>query len=228
MQELIRKMFDAGAHYGYSKATRHPAAEPFIYGTKDNMEIIDLEKTAELLSEAKEFVSKLCASKKQILLVSSKPEAREVVQEVAERINQPYVAGRWVGGLFTNMEQMKKRISKLLDLKAKKDKGELAKYTKKEQLLLSREIEDLEKRFGSVSDMKGLPGAMFVVDPKAEKNAVREAIKLQIPVVALMNTDCSDDGVNYPIYANDATRDSIRLFVNEIAAAYEEGVSQAK
>lgn len=223
MQELIRKMFDAGAHYGYSKATRHPAAVPFIYGTKDKMEIIDLEKTATLLSEAKEFVAKVAASGKQIMFVSSKPEAREIIQEVAERINQPYVASRWVGGMFTNFDHMKKRINKLIDFKSKRDKGELAKYTKKEQLLISREIEDLESRFGSVADMKGLPGVMFIVDPKAEKIAVREADKLNIPVVALLNTDCSDEGVQYPIFANDATRDSIKLFVNEIASAYESG-----
>lgn len=226
MQELIRKMFDAGAHYGYSKATRHPSAEKHIYGTKDGMEIIDLESTASQLSAAKEFVSKLAAGKKQILFVSSKPEAREAIAEAAESVDQPYIAGRWIGGTLTNIEQMKKRIKKLADLKTKRDKGQLEKYTKKEQLLISREISDLERRFGGISDMAGYPGALFVIDPKAESIAIKEAIKVGIPVVALLNTDCSSDDVDYPIYGNDASRNSIKLFVNEIAAAIEEGAKR--
>jgi small subunit ribosomal protein S2 len=228
MNELIRKMFDAGAHYGYSKATRHPSAEPFVYGTKDGMEIIDLESTAEQLSAAKEFVAKLAADKKQLLFVSSKPEARESVEVAAEKVDQPYIAGRWVGGILTNIEQIQKRIKKLADLKAKRDKGELTKYTKKEQLLISREIDDLENRFGGIANMKGYPTAMFVVDPKAESIAVKEAVKTGVPVIAILNTDCSSENVDYPIYANDANRNSIKLFVDEIANAYEESAKQAK
>ena len=223
MQELIRKMFDAGAHYGYSKATRHPSAEPFVYGTKDGMEIIDLESTAEQLSQAREFVSALASQKKQVLFVSSKPEARDAIETAAEAINQPYIAGRWIGGTLTNYDQMKKRINKLADLKAKQDKGELAKYTKKEQLLISREINDLESRFGGIAEMKGMPAALFVVDPKAESIAVREADKMGVPGIALLNTDCSADGVEYPIFGNDANRHSIKLFVDQLAAAYEDG-----
>jgi len=226
MQELIKKMFEVGAHYGYSKATRHPSAEPFIYGTKDGMEIIDLESTAAQLSAAKEFVTKVAAGKKQIVFVSSKPEAREAVQIAAEKVDQPFVSGRWIGGTLTNIDQMKKRIAKLADLKAKESKGELAKYTKKEQLLISREIDDLENLFGGLSNMKGYPAAVFVVDPKAESIAVKEAVKLGIPVIAILNTDCSANMVDYPVYANDANRHSIKLFVDEIATAYEEGTKR--
>jgi len=228
MQELIKKMFAAGAHYGYSKATRHPSAEKFVYGTKDGMEIIDLEKTAQSLSDAKEFVAKLAADKKQVLFVSSKPEARDALETAAEAIDQPFIAGRWIGGTFTNLDQMKKRTGKLADLKAKRDKGELGKYTKKEQLLISREIEDLEKRFGGVANMKGLPAALFVIDPKAESIAVKEAIKSQVPVIALLNTDGSSENIDYPIYGNDANRTSIKLFVEEIAKSYEEGTKRQK
>lgn len=224
MKDLIRRMFEVGAHYGYSKATRHPSATAGVYGTKEGMEIIDLEKTAVVLTEAKQFVTKLAADKKQILFISSKPEARESIKTAAESIDQPYIAGRWIGGTFTNYEQMKKRISKLADLKSKRDKGELGKYTKKEQLLISRDIEDLEGRFGGVSNMKGMPAVIFVVDPKTESIAVREANILEIPVIALLNTDNSDATIAYPIRANDATRGSIKLFVEEIARAYADGV----
>lgn len=223
MQELIKRMFEAGAHYGYSKATRNPSAEPFIYGTKEGMEIIDLESTAEQLATAKEVVAKIAADKKQILFVSAKPEAREVVSAAAEKIDQPYIAGRWIGGTFTNIEQMKKRIKKLADLKEKRDKGLLGKYTKKEQLLISREIDDLENRFGGIANMKGYPAAIFVIDPKDEFIAVREAVQSGVPVIALLNTDSSTKNIDYPIYGNDANRASVKLFVDEIVAAYEEG-----
>ena len=226
MNELIKRLFDAGAHYGYSKASRNPAAESYIYGTKEGMEITDLEKTAESLKNAQEFVAKMAADKKQLLFISSKPEARALIQEAAEAIDQPYIAGRWIGGTFTNIEQMKKRIKKLVDLKTKRDRGELAKYTKKEQLLISREIEDLESRFGGIADMRGLPGAIFVIDPKAESIAVHEATKRSIPIIALMNTDNSDKKIDYPIYGNDSNRSSIRLFINEIAKAYNEAVKK--
>lgn len=228
MNELIKRMFDAGAHYGYSKATRHPSAAKYVYGTKDGMEIIDLEKTADSLDAAKKFVAKLAENKKQVLFVSSKPEARDAVLNAAEAIDQPHVAGRWIGGTFTNLDEMKKRTGKLADLKGKRDKGELAKYTKKEQLLISRDIEDLEKRFGGVADMKGLPAALFVIDPKSESIAVAEAVHAQVPVIAVMNTDCSASNVDYPIFANDANRASIKLFVEEIAKAFESGSKLAK
>jgi small subunit ribosomal protein S2 len=127
-----------------------------------------------------------------------------------------------VGGIFTNFDQIKRRLSKLEDLKRKREKGELAKYTKKEQLLISREIEDLEARFGGIADMRELPGAIFVIDPKHERIAVAEANKRNIPVVSLMNTDCDSSYVDYPIYGNDAARPSIAFFVEEIASAYRD------
>ena len=227
-KDLIDQMFSVGAHYGYSKASRHPSAEKFVFGTKGGVQIIDLEKTAELLAEAEAFVTELARDSKTLLFVSSKPEARNSIRDEAESINQPYVAGRWIGGTFTNFGQMKKRTSKLEDLKNKRDKGELSKFTKKEQLLISREIDDLESRFGGIADMKKLPQAIFVIDPKAEGLAVAEANKIGAKVIALLNTDNSDEGIDYPIYGNDASRDSVQFFVSRIAGAYRNAMPSPK
>lgn len=219
----IERMFEAGVHYGYKKSKRHPSTEKFVFGRKENIEIIDLEKTSEALEKAKTFVSGLAESGKALLFVSSKPEAQEAIVRGAEKTGQPYMVGRWIGGTMTNFSQIQKRVEKLHELKRKRESGELEKYTKKEQLLIDREIADLENKFGGIADMEKLPGALFVVDAKEETLAVKEAHMKKIPVVALCNTDVNLRAVDYPIPGNDASRKSISFFVDEIVSAYENG-----
>lgn len=217
----IQDMFTAGAHFGFSKSRRHPSFKPFIFGLKNETEIVDLEKTEKLLAKAVEFVANLAKEKKTILFVASKSEAKEIIRRTAEALGAPYVSGRWIGGTITNFDQVKKRVARLDELTSKKEKGELGKYTKKERLLFDREIENLLKYFGGIRNLSKVPDALFVVDPKKEHIAVAEAKKHNIPVVALASTDCDLSSVSYPIPANDASRSSIEYFVGKISEAYK-------
>lgn len=225
---LSDRLFEAGAHYGYGRSRRHPSAVPFLYGTKDRVELFDLEKTADTFEQALVFVRRLGAERKTLLFVSGKPEGESAVRDAAVKLGLPFTAGRWIGGAITNFPQIKKRIARLLTLKEERERGELEKYTKKERLLFDREIEKLEKNFGGLVPLSDqLPAALFVVDPRKEKGAVKEARDAKIPVIALANTDCDMTEITYPIPGNDASRKSILFFVNEIARAYEEGKNEA-
>jgi small subunit ribosomal protein S2 len=225
---LIDKMFQAGAHFGFAKSRRHPSALPFIFGKKNNVEIFDLEKVEEKLKEAKEFVSKAASQKRQILFVGGKRESQGIIKDVAERIEMPYVAGRWIGGTLTNFEEIRKRVKKLQELTTQKEKGELGKYTKKERLMIDREIEKLTERFGGIVSMDRKPAAVFIIDADKESIAREEATQNNIPVISLMSSDCDMTKVQYPIPANDTSVKSIRFFAEEIAEAYEEGLNQTK
>lgn len=220
---LIEALFGAGAHFGYRRSKRHPTAAPFIFGAKGTVEIFDLERTKEALLAGETFVRELGALGKTLLFVGGKHEASVAVKEGAERIGQPYVAGRWIGGTITNFSVIRSRVDRMLDLVREREQGEFAKYTKKEALLLSREIERLEVLFGGIKSLLQLPAALFVVDPSKEHTAVTEARKKGIPVVALTNTDCDFKMVTYPIPGNDAARASIAFFVGRIADAYAAG-----
>lgn len=222
----IQKMFAAGAHYGFSSSRRHPSAAPFIFGLKNRVEIFDLEKTEGCLAAAKEFVKKTAAEGKQILFVGGKNEARDAVKSAALALDLPYVAGRWIGGTLSNFKEIRGRVEKLLELTAKREKGELAHYTKKERLLIDRDIERLQKFFSGLVLMKEPPKALFIIDPRQEKTALSEARRLRIPVVALAGSDCDFKTVTYPIPGNDSSMGSIAFFVNEIAEAYREGKNE--
>ena len=217
---VLGDMFRVGAHFAYSKARRHPTVSRYIFGAKNNVEIFDLEKTEELLLRAKEYVAKLALDRKQVLFVGGKNEAKDIVRQAALSLDMPFVAGRWIGGTLTNFSEIKKRIGRLEKLTEEKEKGELSKYTKREQLLLSREMDGLADVFGGLVTMKELPAALFVIDTKREHIAVKEAKKMNIPVIGLMNSDCDFTSAEYPILANDASIHSIAFFVNEIATTY--------
>lgn len=220
-EDTIGAMFEVGAHFAYSKARRHPTTSPFIFGAKDKVEIFDLEKTKKLLDEAVNFMAELAKDGKKVLFVAGKNEARNVVKNSALSLDMPYVTGRWIGGTLTNFSQIKKRIARLEDLTAERESGELAKkYTKREQVLLGREIESLENIFGGLTSMKELPSALFVIDTKREHIAVREAKNKGIPVIALMNSDCDLESAAYPILANDASIRSITFFVGILTDTY--------
>ncbi len=219
----IQEMFKAGAHFAFSKTRRHPSVSSYIFGVKNKVEIFNLEKTGIALADAKTFVESLAKDGKTILFVGGKSEARNSIKLGAMSINMPYVDGRWIGGTLTNFVQIRKRVEKMEKLVSEREKGELAKYTKKERLLIDREIANLERFFSGIVSMKDLPKALFVVDPKSEKTAVKEAQDIGIPVLALSGSDCNIKGINYPIVGNDASRSSISFFIQEIIKSYSKG-----
>lgn len=214
-------MFSVGAHYGYTRTRRHPTTKPFLYGTKNRTDVIDLEKTVKSLVAAEEVLATLGATGKQVLFVGTKPEARDAVKAAAESLGMPYVETRWIGGTLTNDKQIKSRVVLLEDLSDKQEKNELVAKTKKEKLLLERKIEKLGRRFGGLLNMKSMPGALVVVDAKEESIAVTEANMLGIPVVAICNTDCDLKPVAYPVVANDANKKTVEFFLNKLVSAYK-------
>ncbi|MCR4334859.1 MAG: 30S ribosomal protein S2 [Patescibacteria group bacterium] len=218
---VIESMFKAGTHFGFAKSRRHPATKPYIFGVKNKVEIFDLEKTKILLDKAKEFVKQLASESKQILFVGGKNESQETIKLAAQGLGMPYVAGRWIGGTLTNFGEIKKRIEKLETLTFQKEKGELIKYTKKERLLIDREIVNLDRFFSGLIPMKAKPSALFVIDPKREKIAVKEAFDMGVPVIALAGSDCNINIVDYPIPGNDSSVSSIKFFVQEIVNSYK-------
>ncbi len=220
---LVEKMFQAGAHYGYSKSRRHPSTSAYIFATKNGVDIINIEKSYEFLEKALDEVKKMAASGKTILFVGTKPEARQQITELALALGMPYVSERWVGGSLTNFPEIKKRIAKLLDLRAEKEKGGFDKYTKKERLLIDREMEDMTKNFQGLTGVNKTPDALFVVDPKKEHIACTEAHKMDLPIIGILNTDCNLKKVNFPIVANDASVSSISFILNEVKNAYVSG-----
>ncbi len=222
-EAAIKNMFKAGAHYAYSKSRRHPSAQKYIFGAKNRVEIFDLEKTQQALEEARSFIEKLGQEGKILLFVGGKSESKHAVEKGAQALGMPHVGVRFKGGTLTNFPEIQKRTSRLEELREKRDHKEFDKYTKKERLLIDREIEKLEESFGGIVSMKNLPHAMFVVDPRHEHVAVKEAQKLSIPVVALASSDCDFSQVDFPVPANDSSLPSIELFVSEIVSAYRAG-----
>jgi small subunit ribosomal protein S2 len=220
---VVDALFSAGAHFGFVKSRRHPSARPFIFGVKNKIEIFDLEKTSKSLEKALSFVEELASRNGKILFVSGKNEAKAAITAVGEALVMPYVAGRFIGGTLTNFPEIKKRVEKMESWISQKEKGELAKYTKKERLLIDREINKLRDFFFGISVMKSLPQAVFVVDAKREFIAVKEAQKMNIPVIALCGTDNNLNDVEFPIPGNDSSKASIEFFLSKIAAAYKAG-----
>lgn len=220
---LVDSMFGAGAHFAYSRSRRHPSVTPYIFGAKNKVELFDLEKTSELFAKTLEFIKTLGKENKNILFVGGKSEARKAVANAGLALAMPYVDGRWIGGALTNFKEIRKRIEKYERLTGERERGELTKYTKKERLLIDREIDNLEIMFGGIVSMKDLPKAMFVVDAKREHIAVKEAQDMGIPVISLVGSDCDIREVQYPIVGNDSSKTSIEFFLSTVVKAYEEG-----
>lgn len=219
----METLFDAGAHFGYSRTRRHPTAATFIFGTRDQCDIFDLTQTQARLDAVCTFVAGLGQRGAQVLFVSGKNESLGILKLAAQRAGLPYSAGRWIGGTLTNFKNIRKRISRLEKLTSERESGELDKYTKRERLLLDREIQELLGRFGGLTSMHDLPAALFVVDTRHESTAVAEANQLGIPVIGLASSDCDFSLVQYPIPANDTSVRSVKLVVDTIANAYMEG-----
>ncbi len=219
----IDAMFAAGCHFGLGRSRRNPSVAEYIFTTKNSTDIFDLEKTVNLLDTAKKVVSVIAKDGKTILFVGGKKEAGLAVKVGAQALEMPYVDGRWIGGSLTNFSQIRKRVDRYEKLVADREKGELAKYTKRERMLIDKEIAKLEKMFLGIVSMKKLPDALFIIDPKHEKNALNEASNIKVPIIALASSDCNILQVKYPMIGNDASKLSIQFFVNEIVKAYEEG-----
>lgn len=222
--ELVKELFAVGAHFGYSRTRRDPSTAKYLFGTKNKVDIIDIEHTEKQLETAGAFMKKLGEKGKNVIFIGSKPEAKEVVRLAAESLGLPFVTTRWVGGILTNFPEIKKRLTRLEELRAAKISGDLAKkYTKKEQLLIAREVAKMEDLFSGIVSLKGIPDALLIVDPKKEMNAVLEAKRLGITTIALGSTDCNVNDVDYPILANDSSRASIEFIIKNLADAYKAG-----
>jgi small subunit ribosomal protein S2 len=220
---IIEKMFKVGAHYGYGKSRRHPSLASYIFATKNKTDIIDLEKTSDMLHEAGEFAKSLGALGKVILFVGTKPEAKEAVKSVAESLSMPYVSERWIGGTLSNFTEIKKRIIKLENYRKDSIEGGLDKYTKKERVVMAKKMEKLSRYYSGLISLKKAPDAVFVVDARSEFIAATEAKKSDVPVISLVNSDSNIKGIDYPIVGNDTSIPSIKFFTMAIANAYKEG-----
>ena len=221
---FIDRLFAAGAHFGFKKSRRHPTVAPYLYGTKDGNDIFDLEQTTALLAQAKQALTEAGTHGKTVLFVGTKDEVSHLVRETAERLGAPYVTNRWIGGMLTNFAEIKKRIARLDTLQQEQASGELErKYTKKERVVIGREIEKLQFNFAGLSSLEKLPQLLVVVDPRHDAIAVEEATSQGIPVVAIMSSDCDASLVQYPVVGNDTLQSSVRLLLSELAAAYETG-----
>ncbi len=221
---LIDRLFAAGAHFGFSKSRRHPSVQSYLFGTKAGTDIFDLERTSELLTDAAEFLRKLGEEGKTVLFVSTKPEVADIVRAHADSVNMPYVTNRWIGGVLTNFQEIRKRLQRLATLKEQKETGELErKYTKKERVVIGREVDKLEYNFGGVARIERIPDAILVVDPRHDHVAVTEANEAKVPVVGIMCSDCNVDLVTKPVLANDSHRQSVTAVLGELARAYQDG-----
>lgn len=224
----LKELLEAGAHFGHSVKRRNPRMDDYVYAVKNGVQIFDLIKTREALKEACEYLSDVASKGGEVLLLGTKGQAVDVIREQAERIGAPYIVNRWVGGLFTNWDQLKGRIDKLNDMRSRMEAGDYKKYTKKEQVLLKRQIERLDRMYGGVAKMKELPQAIFMVDPTRETTALRESLAVNVPIVAVVDTNCDPTDMVKVIPGNDDSQKTVKLFVEAVASAIEEGKKKVK
>jgi small subunit ribosomal protein S2 len=226
MATSMREMLECGVHFGHQTRYWNPRMAPYIFGHRNKIHIINLEKTLALYNDALKFVRQLTGNKGTILFVGTKRQARDIIREEAQRAQSPYVDHRWLGGMLTNYKTVKQSIKRLKDLEALVQDGSLEKLPKKEALNIQREVEKLERSLGGIKDMNGLPDAVFVIDVGYHKGAVAEARKLGIPVVAVIDTNHNPDGLDYLIPGNDDSSRAIRLYARGVADAILEGRTQ--
>ena len=219
----MKQLLEAGVHFGHQTRRWNPKMAEYIYMERNGIYIIDLQKTARKLEEAYNFVRGLAQEGKSLLFVGTKKQAQDTVREEAGRVGQYYVNARWLGGMLTNFKTMRTRVDRLAQLKKMQEDGTFDMLPKKEVMKHLGEMEKLEKYLGGVKEMKRLPGAMFVVDPRKEHNAIAEARKLGIPIVAIVDTNCDPDEVDYVIPGNDDAIRAIRLIASTMANAMQEG-----
>ncbi len=227
MTTTMRQMLEAGVHFGHQTRFWNPKMAQYIFGHRNKIHIVNLEKTLAKYNEAVSFARKLASKKGTVLFVSTKRQAREIIAEEAQRAGMPYVDERWLGGMLTNFKTVKTSIKRLRDIEQMIEDGSVERLSKKEALTLTRELEKLQKSIGGIKDMAGLPDAIFIIDVGYHKIAVTEAGKLGIPVIGVVDTNHSPEGVDYVIPGNDDSSRAIRLYARGVADAILEGKSSS-
>jgi len=221
----MKALLEAGVHFGHQTHRWNPRMKPFIFTERNGIHIIDLEQTVPLLAQAMDFVRSVAARGDSILFVGTKKQAQEPIESEATRAGQPFVTNRWLGGTLTNFQTIESRIDHLVRLEDRRDRGELSVLTKKEGGKILEEIERMNRYFGGIKNMKRLPGALFIIDTPMERIAVTEALRMGIPIVAMCDTNCNPDEIDYPIPSNDDAIRAVRLIASRIADAAIEGRS---
>ncbi|PJD93557.1 MAG: 30S ribosomal protein S2 [Legionella sp.] len=219
MKVSMKELLEAGAHFGHKTRYWNPKMGEYIFGSRNKIHIIDLEKTMPLMTEALHYISKLASNKAKILFVGTKRAAQESIREHAKRCGMPYVDHRWLGGMLTNYKTVRQSIFRLKELKKLRDEGAFQHMIKKEALMLTRELEKLERSLGGIEDMGGLPDALFVVDVGFEHIAVEEARRLKIPVIGIVDTNNDPDKIDYIIPGNDDSMRAINIYLSSVADA---------
>lgn len=219
----LEEMLKAGIHFGHRTSKWHPKMSPYVFTARGGLHVIDLRKTQKMLGGAMDFLKKMAAEDKTVVFVGTKAQAKKIVRAVAEEVGQPYVSGKWLAGTLTNFPIIRRVIKKYTDLIEERDTGKLNKYTKKERLEIDREIKRLESKVGGLAALRRLPDALFVWDIKVEDNAVKEAKKRNIPVIAICDTNVNPMDVKYIIPANDDATKGVKLIMAAIRAAMLEG-----
>ena len=223
MNVSLRDLLQAGVHFGHQTRRWNPKMRPYIYGSKNGIHIIDLQRTARGLINAARFMESTVAHGGHVLFVGTKRSARDIIVEESTRCQMYYINNRWLGGMMTNWQTVKKSIDRLLQLERARDEGHFELLSKKEVLGANRLIAKMDKNLGGIKHMKGLPSALFIIDPRKEHIAVKEALALGIPIVAVCDTNCDPDGIDYVIPGNDDALKAIRLFTLAMADAIVEG-----
>ncbi len=219
----MKQLLEAGVHFGHQTRRWNPKMAEYIYMERNGIYIIDLQKTVKKLEDAYDFVRQLSENGQSVLFVGTKKQAQDAVKEEAERVGMYFVNARWLGGMLTNFKTMRTRVDRLAQLRKMQEDGTFDMLPKKEVIKLTNEIDKLEKYLGGVKEMKKLPGALFVVDPRKEHNAIAEARKLHIPIIAIVDTNCDPDEIDYVIPGNDDAIRAIRLISAAMASAVQEG-----
>jgi small subunit ribosomal protein S2 len=219
----MKELLEAGVHFGHQTRRWNPKMKPYIFGSRNGIHIIDLQRTVKLFSTAYNFVTQTVAEGYPVLFVGTKKQAHDSIVEESERCGMFYVVNRWLGGTLTNFQTIRKSIARLKELESMKEDGSILRYTKKEALKMEKELVKLEKNLGGIKNMDEMPGAVFIVDPKKEHIAVKEAKKLGVPIVAIADTNCEPDDIDYIIPGNDDAIRAIRLICSRIADACTEG-----
>lgn len=221
----LQELLEAGVHFGHQVHRWNPKMKPYIWGERNGIYIIDLTKTSQLLDEAYEFMRKAAAQGKKIVFVGTKRQATDIIEEEANRCGAYFISKRWLGGTLTNFETIRTRINKLRELEDMRDNGHFERLGKKEVAVLTRQLNKLERSLGGIKEMRGMPDVLFVIDQRRELIAVQEAAKIGIPIVGIVDTNCSPENINYVIPGNDDATRSIRLITRKIADAILEGAA---
>ncbi len=221
----LLELLEAGVHFGHQTSKRYPKTKPYIFGIRNGIHIINLEKTVEKLKEALDFIKEVSKKNGTILFLGTKKQAKDIIKKSAQEVNMPYITERWLGGTFTNLSTIVKNVKKMKKMEEEKEKGEFKKYTKKEQLKFEKEIEKLKKLFEGLRELNKLPEAIFIVGINEEETAEKEAVKKKVPIISIIDTNSKPQNVAYPIPANDDGIRSIKMIVDLVVEAIKEGKS---